>query len=330
MRALSMIVALVVALLASGGAFGDEFAERSAIRRDVSASFEAGQFSKLDALAARYRTSKTRTSSGLWHLTLFYAGISDVLNAEPDFTEYWKNVERAVGKWVADVPDSPTARLVYARMLVRHGWSYRGSGYANTVTPQNQRMFEEYLTQARSYLEKHKTVASADPYWYELMAIIGYAQSWPEATFASLIAEGLRKEPLFYQTYFAAIDYYAPKWGGSAAAIEQFARDALERTRSIEGYGMYARIYWYASQTQYGDALFTESKVDWTAMKKGIDDVLAKYPDGWNVNNFARFACLARDKAKTAELMARIEGAPLMAVWRVPALFQQCKSWSAS
>lgn len=330
MRALPMIVAVVVALLAAGRAGGEEFAERTAIRREVSAAMEAGQFAKLDALAARYRTSKSRTSSGLWHLTLFYVGISGVLDAEADFTEYWQNVERALGKWVADAPDSPTARLAYASMLVRHGWSYRGSGYANTVTPENLRKFDQYLAQARRYLEENKRVASADPYWYELMAIIAYAQSWPEAAFASLIAEGLRKEPLFYQTYFAAIDYYAPKWGGSATAIENFARDALERTKAVEGYGMYARIYWYASQTQYGDGLFSESKVDWVAMKKGIDDVLAKYPDGWNINNFARFACLARDKAKTAELMARIDGAPLMAAWGAPAVFQRCKAWSAT
>ena len=229
-----------------------------------------------------------------------------------------------------DYPNSATAHLAYARMLLSHGWSFRGSGYANTVEPQNWKPFHDYVQQARVYLEKYKGVASSDPKWYELMAIIAYAQGWPEPDFSRLISEGLQREPLFYQTYFAAIDYYAPKWGGSSEAIERFAREALEKTRSAEGFAMYARIYWYASQTQFYDGLFSESLVDWTTMKKGIDDVLKKYPDSWNTNNFAKFACLSKDKAKTADLIARIEGPPLVAVWKTPSFFQQCKVWASN
>jgi hypothetical protein len=118
--------------------------------------------------------------------------------------------------------------------------------------------------------------------------------------------------------------------GWQCGGYRTIAREGLERTRPIEGFAMYARIYWYASQTQYDDRLFSESLVDWTAMKSGINEVLNKYPDSWNINNFAKFACLSKDKAKTAELIARITDAPLMAVWRTPSFFQQCKVWASS
>lgn len=313
----------------SGNAFSNELAERAAVKSVVVTLLRGEQFSKLEALSAKYRTSKSRTSSGIWRLSLFYAGVASAFTFERNKQEFWLKAERSAKKWVAAYPDSATARLAYARMLINRGWSYRGTGYAHTVKRQDWKPFHDYVQQARVYLEKHRQVASNDPYWYELMARIGYTQGWPDSEFSKLISEALQREPLFYQTYFAAIDYYTPKWRGSAAAIEKFARKTLEQTKAAEGYGMYARVYWYASQTHFGDKLFSESLVDWPMMKRGIDDVLKKYPDRWNINNFARFACLAKDRAKTSELFARIGNSPLPAAWRSRLLYQHCKAWAS-
>jgi len=327
---LPLVAVVAFGLLLSDNAFSDELSERAAIADEVVTLFGGEQFSRLEALGAEYRTSKSRTSSGLWQLTLFYSGVSAAFDAKRKEREFWRKAERSAKKWVADFPNSAAAHLAYATMLINHGWSIRGSGYANTVEPLNWKPFHDYVEQARVHLEKYKNVASSDPYWYELVAVIARVQNWPEAEFSKLMSEGLQREPLFYQTYFAAIDYYTPKWGGSAVAIEKFARDALRRTESTEGFGMYARVYWYASQVQFGERLFSESLVNWPAMKIGIDDVLKKYPDNWNINNFAKFACLSRDKAKTAELIARMEGAPIMEVWRTPSIFKRCKALAAN
>jgi len=160
------------------------------------------------------------------------------------------------------------------------------------------------------------------------MEQIAAIQRWPEAKFSALLSEALQKEPLYYENYFAAVDYYGPKWGGSAEALESFARRAVEQTKSTEGYGMYARIYWYAWQSQYGDSLFRRSDVDWPTLKKSFRDMLARYPDAWNINNFARFACLAEDKDTTAELIVKINGKPLPEAWHGDE-YDECKAWSA-
>ncbi len=306
-----IIAVIVFQLLLSGAALGDELTDRATIRKNAVELLANEQFSELEAIASRYRTSQSRTSSGLWHLTLFYSGISSAFDTRRKDWTFWADAQRGIKKWIAGYPNSPTAHLAYAHLLVNHGWSIRGTGYANSVKPEQWRSFNIYIKKARSYLEKHKAVASVDPYWFESMAIIARAQGWPTDKFSQLISEALEREPRFYQTYFVAMDYHTPKWGGSAQAIETFARRAMERTKDTEGFGMYARIYWYASQSQYGSKLFSHSLVHWPTMKKGIDDVLKRYPDKWNVNNFARFACLSKDQEKTAELLALVGNSPM-------------------
>ena len=161
------------------------------------------------------------------------------------------------------------------------------------------------------------------------MLVIARAEGWGRNKFDELTSEAVAKYPNFYQLYFAALDYLVPKWHGNRKEVENFANFAVERTQSLEDMGMYARVYWYASQTQYGNGLFIESSVVWKKMKTGIDDVLARYPDQWNINNFARFACLAGDMDKAKELISRIQGDPIPKAWAGDIQhFATCKAWA--
>jgi hypothetical protein len=308
----------------------DELAERSAIGSKVVQLLKDEDFDGLERMATSFRRTGARTSSGLWKLTLYYAGVSKAFETYDIDAAHWTAVEKVTNAWVGRYPKSPTAHLAHADMLLQHAWAYRGPWRAKEVRAEDWQPFRNYVDQARQYLETYKAIGSSDPRWYELMASIANLQSWSDVDFTNLMNEGLNRYPTFYQLYFAAINYYTPKWGGSAEAIEAFAKDAMKRTRSTEGAGLYARIYWYASQAQYGERLFTESLVDWPVMKTGIDDLLKKYPDSWNTNNFAKIACLARDKPKTAELLRQIKGPPLTAAWGNAANFERCRAWVAS
>lgn len=132
---------------------------------------------------------------------------------------------------------------------------------------------------------------------------------------------------MFYQLYFSAINYFAPKWYGNKDAIEAFAQKAVQRTKDKEGMALYARIYWYAAQAQYGDDLFRKSAVVWKNLELGFDQVIAQYPDPWNVNTYAKFACLAGDKQKTRELIEKIGNDLLIPAWGAEYKFKRCKNW---
>lgn len=310
------LVFLWLSLLMPSIVFAGEAEDRMRIQMQAFHRFTLGKYADLQRSIDDALRGETRTSSGLWTLTMIDSGLEDVFQSDPHDEAMWEQHRRHVQAWVDAYPESAAPRLAYAQMLFQHGWRYRGGGFASTVDEADWAPFRKHVRSAAEYLESNKAIASADPRWYEYMAQIAVNEQWPQDRFDAMIDEGLKRYPTYYQLYFAAMEYSAPKWGGSAQAIEDFARAAVKRTRKTEGEGMYARIYWYAAQSQYHDALFTQSKIDWEAMKRGIHDVVARYPDAWNLNNFARFACLAGDRAETWALIDRIGDDVDARVWR--------------
>jgi hypothetical protein len=304
-----------------------ELEERATIPAAVQRAFLMEDFAHLEEVSRSYRAQKSRTSSGLWKLTLFYAGIGSAIEQQTRGIERegaFLKVKDRINKWTRMYPTSPSAHIALSMASISHGWAHRGGGYASTVKPEAWPLFYEHIAMARQNLERHKAVAATDPRWYELMLIVARAQSWDIGQFDALLNEALDREPLFYQTYFLALEYLLPKWHGGTQQIEAFAQDAARRTSKSEGKGMYARIYWYASQTQFQNDVFTSSQAMWPRMKDGFEDVVARYPDAWNFNNYAKFACLARDWQKARELLDRKDVSIVPEAWTPPSLRSWC------
>jgi hypothetical protein len=332
MRLLYLALLLVSGLLSVRASCAvPEIEERAAISASTRQAFVRESFSELNEVSRRYRMEKSRTSSGLWQLTSFYAAIAAEIGKQSKAQEReaaFRKLEDKTRRWALKYPDSPAAHIIHSMVLIDHAWAYRGDGYSSTVEPQSWAPFRRYIAKARVNLETHKDVAAVDPRWYETMLTIARAESWDRSQFDRLLAEALDREPLFYQTYFMALEYLLPKWHGGTLEIEAFAQDAANRTSQWDGRGLYARVYWFASQTQFQHELFSDSFVDWSRMKEGFDDVVAKYPDAWNLNNYAKFACLAKDKAKTRELLDRIESDVVPEAWDPPSLRTWCARWT--
>jgi len=203
---------------------------------------------------------------------------------------------------------------------------YRGDGWGNTVRKEDWKLFRDTIEEARIYLQEHESLKYSDPQWFEQMLTIAKAQGWETEVFYKLLDEALATHPQFYEIYFRAINYLQPRWHGSIEEIEHFANYSVEKSKETEGKGMYARIYWYASQAEYGHDLFAKSKVRWDQMRLGIEDVISTYPDQWNVNNFAVFSCLANDADMTRKLIGMMEGRPIVSVWKGGRFYEHCQS----
>lgn len=306
--------------------------ERAVIRSSTRDAFLKEDFSRLEDASRSYRSAKSRTPSGVWKLTVFHAGIIEAVDArvksqEPEAA--FRELAGITTRWAQLHPNSPSAHIAHSWVLISVAWAYRGDGYASTVKPQAWEPFRKYIAMARANLEKHKSVAAVDPRWYQVMLTVAKAEGWSRNEFDRLLDEALDREPLFYETYFRALEYLLPQWHGGTRDIEDFARKAVEKTSKQEGQAMYARIYWFASQSEFGNRLFRDSKVAWPQMKSGFEDVISRYPDPWNLNNYARFACLASDKLKTRELFEQIKSAIVWEAWQPRSVLESCGSWTS-
>lgn len=334
MRIFRLALSILIGLfLTTQSIAAPEVDERATI---ASASFNAfmlEDFARLERDSEVYRTTKSRTSSGIWKLTAFYAGLMQVAEAarySNDIERSFEPLENKAKKWTSKYPGSPSAHIFLSMIHVTHSLVYCFcDGRSGTALQQTRQL--GYATLARSNLEQYKAIASKDPRWYETMIQVARSANWPRKEFDDLLREALDREPLFYQTYFAALQYLVQRQSigvaEAAMELESLADHGVKRTISKEGQSMYARIYWIAAQSLFPLDLFIKTKVSWPRMKESFDDVIARYPDTWNTNNFTKFACLAGDKQKTRELLKNPRSIGSPRAW--PEGFQNyCIEWA--
>lgn len=315
---------MLCCLVLPASGMAEENAERDAIKGEVAALFAAGDYAALDALSERFVAGE-RTSSGTWKLNQFDLGLEAAFEHAARDDEHWANIAARIDAWIAAAPDSPAARLAQARSLLARAWSYRGFGFANKVRDEDWAPFKALVEQAREILESNQQRAAGNPLWYQMLTEVAKVQGWGDSAFSKLVNEGLDRHPQFYQLYFNAASRYLPQWGGSFVEYDRFARVAQRRALATDGAGVYARIYWNLYATTHGDRAIRESKVDWDLMCQGIDDVLARYPDQWNINHFAKFACLAEDAELTGALIPRITVLYSPVAWKDMAQLHECQ-----
>lgn len=305
--------------------YPNEVVERAQISQMVTTFIAMRDFVSLQRLGSVYRNERQRTHSGLWKLSIFYDAFRLGAPAAADDDKAWSGILTMMKEWQEAYPKSAIAVIGTAVLLEQRGWSYTRGG----LIPDADELARKHFEAARRLLVANESVAAGDPQYFVVLADIAIIQGVDSASFLEIVQHGWALEPEYYQLYFSALRYFSPQWYGDAKQIEAFANMAVSQTRDREGEGMYARIYWSAAQTVFGIDLFQESWINWPRMKQGIQDVLSRYPDAWNRNHFALFACIAGDTDTTRSLMAQIGDHPLPQAWNpVPGSFRRCKAWS--
>jgi Domain of unknown function (DUF4034) len=329
----SFLTLAVSALLAWGNATTltaaeEEMAVRNEMWRTTGELFQGRNFELLDQTLTQLLRQKTRTPSGVWKLSVMDRSLTkEFSNCEGNIA-CWDKVEADITAWRDTQPSSANAHLMYAKMLMMRAWSIRGEGYANTVDPANWKPFHDNMERARSYLIDHRRTIGDDPRWYQYMIDIAKVQRPVEEEFRPFLESALAENPEFYEIYFAAVDYYSPKWGGDAEKLETTIQAMLRHAPDDEVAALYARMYWYASEIQYMDGLFADSSVNWSAMKRGFEDIVADYPDMWNLNNFLKFSCQQGDRENARVLSEKIGANEVSEAWDTDSEFEECRTWA--
>ena len=278
------------------------------------------RFDDLEREAGLARSQDLKLSDGQPRLAAIYGGVAGCDCVFTYTAADWEERLRLLTEWRARSPKSVTAELTHALYFNGRAWAYRGPGFANTVKEDAWPLFRSTLQLAREHLQNASSDSKRDAGWYAGMLEVAKSQGWPEEEFRPLYEQAATQFPNYLPIYFAAAAYYSPRWHGSVERFKDLVEDAIKRAPPDVSESLYARLNWGL----WNYEMFRNGQADWARMKLGFERMVAKYPDPWNVDNYAKFACLAGDMHTAYRLTRHIDVWPNLYVWGSRSRYDAC------
>lgn len=278
-------------------------------------------FAKLERMHDEFVAGDIRATHGFFMVEAIQGAWDDQFRAgeyKPQF-DLWK----------AKVPQSRMRTLLEAIKWQRHAWEARGGGYGSSVPGESMKLFRERLSLAAKALKDSEPAGQDSPIWYWVALIVAGSSGLPQAEFDTLFEEGAKRFPYYHSLYYTRLNYLLPQWGGSYEAVDAFIAKAVERTKEKDGDAFYAWLYVDVARKFEGD-LFEGTRASWPKMRKAFKDMVARYPDAWNKNLFATFACRARDRETTGQLITELGAAASLGAWSPGFSTESCRRFAFS
>jgi Domain of unknown function (DUF4034) len=291
--------------------------------KSIEFALVAEKFDDLDRMADQYRREKTRAPGGEWRLRLFYSALDAPRLSDQDSRDHLAHLEH----WMQSRPDSITARVALATSLHRWAWVARGHGYAQTVTPEGWRLFNDRIKQAQAVLEGAIKLSAMCPQWYSEMMAVGLAQSWDAGRMKEIFDRGIQFEPGYFYLYLQYANYLLPKWDGHPGDASTFAKSSADQLGGSAGDLLYFQIA--TILIKRGDESFPVHDLDWDRIQRGYQALSAQ--DGTSrrtMNQFAYMAYKFQDAAVASQQFAAIGDDWGPGVWRDRQLFDRARDWS--
>lgn len=326
----AMIVATVLAW--AGNASADNKPAVAPIEQAATEAFWLGDFAALEKMNATYRQPGPLEPDASNRLDYFRTGTSRVFSYVVKNSEaYLSELDALTLQWARDNPQSAFAHILHARALMAHAQSYRGTGYVKEVPPEAWAYYRRYVDRAFAYVKQHVDLISTDSSGHLVLLQIGRGLSWDQAQMEAIADAGIARNPDDIDLYFTVTLGLLPKWGGNPKVLDTYIRKVTAATSARFGTGMYARLYAYAMENQFGTELFDASYADWDKMKQGYEDMLARYPAGaGRRNRYAYLACIAKDKPTLQRLLGEIGAGYIADSWGTnpQRAFETCTKWA--
>jgi Sel1 repeat/Domain of unknown function (DUF4124)/Domain of unknown function (DUF4034) len=310
----------------SGASIIDGPVARNKLERDVKELFCRGKFDELEKIAKDLRKTKARFPEGHWKLYYFYNGLSSPKNRRK---EQWDSWLLRMEKWQRAYPNSVTARVAAADSWYAYGWEARGNGYANTVSEEASKILADSVNKAFILANKAPADPRDDcPERYHLLLRIGRTEGWDRQTFTSALDRAIKFEPQYYWYYGQTTVYLEPRWYGQEGEWISFADTADILARRAGNREIYTRLLIPMWQNEWQN--FDDVTISWEKMKKGFYDMERDHPNSpYNLNELAKFACLAKDKEAAKAAFAKIKNKPYLDLWANSKIdFDTCRAWA--
>ncbi|WP_309385825.1 DUF4034 domain-containing protein [Cerasicoccus frondis] len=294
------------------------------MRYDARMLYNNRDFEALEAMANELRSGNPVFENGSWKIYRFYTAFAP---RDDELDSMWVLHDEIHREWIDAYPESITAKLAYADFYEDYAWNARGGGYADTVSDDGWRLFDERLSKASEILKSVEAHAGEDPMFYLIALRLARSQGWNADAYLALVDEAHAAFPTFwgYDTELAFA--LLPRWYGEPGDWEAFAEETANR---LDGLGdeVYARIV--INQSGYYDNLFGQTNASWARTCAGLDILLEKYPNSINLlSTAARMAWKTGDHRKANEYFKLLNNRYLKRAWRSEEEFIQARDWAS-
>ena len=241
-------------------------------------------------------------------------------------TQAWEADQAALDQWRQEKPDSLASALVEAIYWRAYASQLR-LGAVGHLQKEAMAFYQEQLGHGVARLKQVKAQANTCPLWHSLNISLQLEGAGSRRKAASAYLDAVQAFPNDLQIHFAMSRAYSPRWGGTAAQFDQFARRAAFFTKSVEGSGMYARLYWREDGNGSEAIQFREQRglPEWRMVKSGFEDLLQRHPqDQRGRNKFASFACRANDRETYLKLRQELGEHVMPELWPDVASVESC------
>jgi hypothetical protein len=304
-----------------------EPAEDVGITEHARALLLDGDTRQFDELATSYRSSGERTTSGTWKLSLLYRAI-DWRSMSPR-DPVWDRLQHLSDRWLAEEPQSVSAVILNAHVLLDHSVCWRGEG--SEVPPENLAHFHELTERARVVLDQHAALAEMDPEWDALRIRVARQQGADSRSILALATRALDRHGYYYPIHNSAVNALLPRWSGSREAVQEYVRIALAHSREREGTQAYARIFYYMARSSSDEAFVDMNLMgeNWLAMRRSLNELLQAYPTEFNRGLARAITCLAGD-ADSYRALGRAPTGDIESVgwWDTRTRRGECNGWA--
>jgi hypothetical protein len=179
-------------------------------------------------------------------------------------------------------PELKVIRLnVKGDFLTSWAWDARGSGLANTVTPEGFRKFEERLMEARKAFEEAWTANPGDAFAATRMLTVQKGIGGDRNEMEKWFERAMKANGDNRQACYAKLDWLDPKWHGSLEEMMAFGRACRETKNWRAGITLLAidahrRARQHSPEGQQRD-YFKKEEI-WKEVRELYDEYLQHYP----------------------------------------------------
>jgi hypothetical protein len=266
---------------------------------DIQSALYASDFERLDSMYDQLLHA--RTVDGTWMAKVFPEAFETVFVYMPP-----GKVRKLFETWKVRNPSSHLRPIAEAFAWQERAWNVKGSECYSQVPPEARKAFDVLLDHAASALRESEAQDGSSPLWQVAAMLVAGGQGRSGADLDALLGKWTRQSPGFEPLYAARLVFLMPEWGGDYGKVDRFIRLSAKQTAAIEGRSFYAWLYLEVAQVSRCEDLLDRSEVSWPDLQAAFEDMLVRYPDVWNRNLYATFACRARDEETTRRLLGEL------------------------